>query len=91
MKLGFNSLLNYVFGAEEASEHAHRRPRWLWLRTLGVIFFSAFYSLIFQIRGLVGPEGILPAGRYLSALHEQAGAKAYWYVPRFTSSPGSSK
>jgi hypothetical protein len=91
MKLGFNSQLNYLFGAEEASERAHLRPRWLWLRALGLILFSAFYSLIFQIRGLVGPEGILPAGRYLSALHEQAGAKAYWYVPRFTSNPGSSK
>jgi hypothetical protein len=81
MELGFNLQLNYVFGAEEASERAHLRPRWLWLRALGLIFFSAFYSLIFQIRGLIGPEGILPAGRYLSALHEQAGAKAYWYVP----------
>jgi hypothetical protein len=81
MMLRFNSLFNYVFGAEGASERGHLRPRWLWLRALGLIFFSAFYSLLFQIRGLIGPDGILPAGRYLSALHEQAGARAYWYVP----------
>ncbi len=31
-------------------------PRWLFLRALGLIFFSAFYSLVFQVRGLVGPE-----------------------------------
>ncbi|MGB6669464.1 MAG: hypothetical protein WBE73_14045, partial [Candidatus Acidiferrum sp.] len=36
--------------------------RWIFLRALGVIYFSAFFSLVFQIRGLIGPEGILPAG-----------------------------
>jgi hypothetical protein len=81
MTLRFNSLFNYVFGPEAPSTRGHLRPRWLWLRALGLIFFSAFYSLLFQIRGLIGPDGILPAGRYLSALHEQAGAKAYGYVP----------
>ncbi len=30
-------------------------PRWLFLRALGCIYFSAFFSLIFQIRGLIGP------------------------------------
>jgi hypothetical protein len=81
MRLRFNSVLNYVFGGEGPSEGRHLWPRWLWLRALGLIFLSAFYSLVFQIRGLIGPEGILPAGRYLSALHQQAGARAYWYVP----------
>jgi hypothetical protein len=37
-------------------------PRWIWLRALGLIFLSAFYSLAFQIDGLIGPRGILPAG-----------------------------
>ena len=36
-------------------------PRWIFLRALGLIYFSAFYSLVFQIRGLIGPNGILPA------------------------------
>ncbi len=54
-------------------------PRWLFLRTLGIIYFSAFFSLIFQIRGLVGPAGILPAGSYLaqSLGHWQR----WWYAP----------
>jgi hypothetical protein len=43
-------------------------PRWLFLRALGVIFGSAFYSLLFQIRGLIGPSGILPADVYLAVL-----------------------
>jgi lipase maturation factor 1 len=43
-------------------------PRWLFLRALGVIFGSAFYSLLFQIRGLIGPAGIEPADTYLAAV-----------------------
>jgi hypothetical protein len=35
--------------------------RWIWLRALGLIFLSAFYSLAFQIIGLLGPRGILGA------------------------------
>jgi hypothetical protein len=50
-------------------------------RALGLIFLSAFYSLLFQIRGLIGPDGILSASRYLSGLHQQAGTLSYWYVP----------
>jgi hypothetical protein len=45
------------------SEHGAKDrlgPRWLFLRSLGGIYFSAFFSLVFQIRGLMGPEGILP-------------------------------
>jgi lipase maturation factor 1 len=45
-------------------------PRWLFLRALGLIFGSAFYSLIFQIHGLIGPRGILPADAYLDALRQ---------------------
>lgn len=43
-------------------------PRWIFLRALGLIYFSAFYSLYFQIKGLIGPDGILPARDYLRAI-----------------------
>ena len=57
-------------------------PRWLFLRALGIIYFSAFYSLIFQIRGLIGPEGILPAGDYLHIITRSVtGAARFWYAP----------
>jgi hypothetical protein len=59
----------------------YMRARWIWLRALGLIFFSAFYSLLFQIHGLIGPNGILPAREYLPALRQFAGAKAYWLAP----------
>jgi hypothetical protein len=76
-----NSVYQHLFDPEAPSKRSHLLPRWLWLRMLGLIFFSAFYSLLFQIRGLIGPDGILPASRYLSGVREQAGALSYWYVP----------
>ena len=56
-------------------------PRWLFLRALGVIYFSAFLALVFQIRGLIGLEGILPAREYLEAVASSAGHLKYWYAP----------
>ena len=57
-------------------------PRWIFLRALGLIFFSAFYSLAFQIRGLIGPHGLLPAGQYLEAVARFApGAARFYYAP----------
>jgi hypothetical protein len=57
------------------------RAKWLWLRALGLIFFSAFYSLWFQIHGLIGSQGILPAREYLELAGHAVGAKAYWLAP----------
>ena len=56
-------------------------PRWLFLRSLAVIYFSAFYSLLFQIKGLIGPQGILPAHDYLAAVARAVPATRYWYAP----------
>ena len=57
-------------------------PRWLFLRALGVIYFSVFFSLIFQIRGLIGPGGILPAGSYLQAVAQAVGHwQRLWVAP----------
>jgi hypothetical protein len=57
-------------------------PRWLFLRALGLIFLSAFYSFAFQIHGLIGERGILPAGDYLALVHrELSGVRQLWYAP----------
>ncbi|MGA9640472.1 MAG: lipase maturation factor family protein [Terriglobales bacterium] len=57
-------------------------PRWLFLRALGAIYFSAFFSLVFQIRGLIGPDGILPASNYLQAVAQSLGPwQRLWYAP----------
>lgn len=56
-------------------------PRWIFLRALGAIYFSAFFSLLFQVRGLIGPAGILPANEYLQAVASTVGHARYWYAP----------
>ena len=57
-------------------------PRWLFLRAVGLIFLSAFYSLAFQIQGLIGEHGILPADAYLRAVARAVpGFSHYWLVP----------
>ena len=55
--------------------------RWMFLRAIGAIYFSAFFPLAFQIRGLIGPNGILPASEYLKSIAEQLGRARFWYVP----------
>jgi hypothetical protein len=57
-------------------------PRWIFLRALGLIYFSAFFSLVFQIRGLIGPQGILPAAEYLPAVARAfPGFGRFWLAP----------
>jgi lipase maturation factor 1 len=57
-------------------------PRWLFLRALGLIFLSAFYSFAFQIHGLIGERGILPAVDYLRQVRAAFGiARAVWFAP----------
>jgi hypothetical protein len=56
-------------------------PRWLFLRAIGLIYFSAFLSLLSQIRGLIGPDGILPASEYLDTVAKSAAAARFWYAP----------
>lgn len=77
------SALNWLFGPEPITENrpGHLWSRWIFLRALGVIYFSAFYSLIFQIKGLIGPNGILPAGEYLKAVAAAVHGARFYYVP----------
>src|ERR1700690_3507108 len=56
-------------------------PRWIFLRALAAIYFSAFFSLLFQIKGLIGPDGVLPAQEYLAIVAQNLGASRYWYAP----------
>jgi hypothetical protein len=80
MPVASSSITEWLFGPGPA-EPGDLWPRWLWLRALGLIFFSAFYSLAFQVRGLIGPEGILPAHDFLEIVRQQFGAWRFWYAP----------
>ena len=61
------SVVRWLFDSEHGDSD-RLISRWIFLRTLGLIYFSAFFSLVFQIRGLIGPQGILPANDYLEAV-----------------------
>jgi hypothetical protein len=74
------SVIRWLFDPEHGWPH-RLIPRWLFLRALGLIYFSAFFSLLFQIRGLIGPAGILPAGEFLQSVTNAAGHARYWYAP----------
>src|SRR5580704_14511734 len=74
------SVLRWLFDPRHGPQ-GRLVPRWIFLRALGLIYFSAFYSLLFQIKGLIGPEGILPAEQYLAAVAQQLGLARFWYAP----------
>jgi hypothetical protein len=76
----FKTMPEHFFGPDTATP-GYLAARWMFLRALGFIFFSAFYSLIFQIRGLIGPNGILPARNYLAEVASALGAQRYWFAP----------
>jgi uncharacterized membrane protein YphA (DoxX/SURF4 family) len=81
MKDFASGMARWWVGPGPAGPPGHLVPRWLFLRALGIIYFSAFYSLLFQIRGMLGPQGLLPAGSYLEEVAKVTGRARYWYAP----------
>lgn len=75
-----STAIRWLFDSERGASD-RLIPRWIFLRALGLIFYSAFFSLVFQIRGLIGPHGVLPAGEYLQAVANSAGHARFWYAP----------
>ncbi len=80
MDFNFRAIPRRLFGPDSTSP-GYLAARWLFLRALGLIFFSAFYSLAYQIRGLIGPNGILPAQDYLAQVARVLGSARFWYAP----------
>ncbi|MGC9197708.1 MAG: lipase maturation factor family protein [Acidobacteriaceae bacterium] len=68
-----------LFDRELGVRH-HLIARWIFLRALGAIYLSAFLALLFQIRGMIGSDGILPADQYLQKLGA-LGMASFWYAP----------
>src|SRR5205809_1058576 len=75
------SVVRWLFDSEQGASD-RLISRWIFLRALGLIYFSAFFSLVFQIRGLIGPQGILPANDYLQAVGRSLAHLArLWFAP----------
>jgi hypothetical protein len=77
----FDRRLRWLFSSEPRPSANRQTGRWLFLRALGLIYFSVFYSLFFEARGLVGPDGLLPAGDYLARVGDYVVAWRWWYTP----------
>jgi hypothetical protein len=74
------NLVRWLFAAESGPRTLFA-PRWFFLRALAAIYFSAFLALAFQIKGLIGPNGILPAQHFLNAVAQSTGNLRFYYVP----------
>ncbi len=80
MSLTPGRAISYLFDGRYGPRE-RQIPRWIFLRCLGLIYFSAFYSWFFQVRGLIGPDGILPAAQYLNAVAHSLGPLRFWLAP----------
>jgi len=80
MDLTPRNLVRWLFDRASGPRSAFV-PRWIFLRALAGIYFSAFLALFFQIKGLIGPNGILPAPTYLDAVRQNVGSMRFWYAP----------
>jgi hypothetical protein len=69
----------YLFSTEYGARN-YLISRWVFLRCLGGIYFSAFFALLFQVKGLIGTHGILPAAEYLHD-GDHLGLMRFWYAP----------
>jgi hypothetical protein len=75
------NLVRWLFDSN-AGPRNRFAPRWIFLRALAGIYFSAFLALFFQIKALIGPSGILPAQSFLAAVARQIpGSLRFWYAP----------
>jgi lipase maturation factor 1 len=78
---GPGRFIHWLFDSHDGLTN-HLIPRWIFLRALALIYVSAFYSLLFQIDGLIGPQGILPAKQYLAAVAQSIpGLNRFWFAP----------
>jgi predicted DCC family thiol-disulfide oxidoreductase YuxK len=73
--------LTRIFWGSDVREPSYGKATRLFLRLLGLVFASAFAGLWWQIEGLIGPHGILPAGEFLSQVQSALGGDVYRAVP----------
>jgi hypothetical protein len=61
----------------------YQLTRFVFLRSLGLIYFVAFLTLVEQWRPLLGSDGLLPVGSFLERVRAQIGssAGAFWRLP----------
>lgn len=63
------------------TDERYRLANAVFLRVLALIYLAAFVSTALEIQGLVGEQGILPAGEYLDRLFGDIGPLAWIRFP----------
>jgi hypothetical protein len=63
------------------NDEQYRLAGALFLRALALIYLAAFFSAALEITGLVGEQGILPAGHYLEQARQHFGNWAWLRLP----------
>ncbi len=74
-------LSTLFYGSDTVADPSYFLTRWIFLRGLGCVYLIAFASLYFQMGGLYGQRGILPAQELLTDVHELHGSTAYYLLP----------
>jgi len=76
----FSKLTNFFYG-KQAGPSTFFLVRSVLLRGVGLIYVLAFLSLIPQITGLIGENGLLSASLYLDKIHSHFGWMAFFKNP----------
>src|SRR5690348_10791852 len=75
-----SSLVRWLFDSGSGPS-VRRLPRRILPRGPEAVRTSTSLSPAFQVRGLIGPQGLLPASEYLKSAAQQIGYARHWYVP----------
>ena len=73
--------LSRLLWGRHVAPPGERLTAWIFVRLVGVNFLVAFASLVAQIRGLAGHDGILPAAEYLGQLGARMGPIRFLMLP----------
>jgi len=73
--------LTRLFWGEHFERPSFTLAGWLFLRFMGFVYLFAFLSLAMQVLGLIGQNGILPAGDFLAVVRARVGPERYWFFP----------
>ncbi len=75
------SFLTRLLWGDTVLPQTYSFTSWLFLRLLGGVYLIAFLSLAVQITGLVGENGILPAGVFLDLVSQRMGIQGMLMLP----------
>ncbi|NQY75027.1 MAG: DUF393 domain-containing protein, partial [Candidatus Margulisbacteria bacterium] len=75
------SLLTKWFIGNSPEPLLIQKTRWLFLRGFGLVSMLVFASLIPQIQGLFGSQGILPIQDYILHVEKGLGVSRFWQYP----------